>query len=271
MYAWESPVRIYLSLLLFFFVSLGNCSELRVRVRLSGGLIAEEMLEADNEKDAITVEFKQGDGTHITVVFDFKRDVRIFKALILGEPEQGQNQYQVLCFVTRLDHHEIIPSESMARLRQNNPHLVRTAEEKRGVEYLQMDLAVNLSQTGHLDTNFHDMCKEAHEGVYTRTVDVKHWFSKGRESSVFEAQPHTSDVDPVVQRCPSTRNPWQPCTCSFHLRLEWVPCLLKYCHSRRVAPGRANPYKCGIRSCSKGYHFDYSVPHRLLCPWDEDT
>lgn len=46
------------------------------------------------------------------------QDVKIFRALILGELERGQNQYQALCFISRLSRNEIIPSESMARLRQ---------------------------------------------------------------------------------------------------------------------------------------------------------
>lgn len=44
--------------------------------------------------------------------------MKIFRALILGELERGQNQYQALCFISRLGRNEIIPSESMARLRQ---------------------------------------------------------------------------------------------------------------------------------------------------------
>ncbi|XP_029546508.1 out at first protein homolog isoform X2 [Salmo trutta] len=270
MYAREISPPVRISLLVVTLVSLGICSELKVRVRLSDGLIGEEILDANSENDDITVEFKQGDGTHITVVFDFKRDVRIVRALILGEPERGQNQYQVLCFVSRLDHHEIIPTESMARLRQKNPHLVRTAEEKRGVEHLHMDMAVNVSHAGHLYTLIHNLCKEAHEGFYTRTADTKHWLDKGIETIEFEPLPQTVDVS-GLQRCPSTLDLWQPCFCSYHLRLEWLPCLLKYCRSRRGAAGRANPYKCGIRSCSKGYRFDYYVPHKQLCPWDEET
>lgn len=48
----------------------------------------------------------------------FHQYVKIFRALILGELEKGQNQFQALCFVTRLQHNEIIPSEAMAKLRQ---------------------------------------------------------------------------------------------------------------------------------------------------------
>uniref|UniRef100_A0A4W5QJG3 Out at first protein homolog n=1 Tax=Hucho hucho TaxID=62062 RepID=A0A4W5QJG3_9TELE len=157
----------------------------------------------------------------------------------LGEPERSQNQYQVLCFISRLSHHEIIPTKSMARLRQ---------------------VSCCNNRAGHLNTLIHNMCKEAHEGVYTQTADTKHWLDKGKFVDA-----------PGLQRCPSTPDLWQPCVCSYCLRLEWLPCLLKYCRSRLVVAGRANPYTCGIRSCSKDYRFDYYVPHRQLCPWDEET
>ncbi|XP_045080477.1 out at first protein homolog isoform X3 [Coregonus clupeaformis] len=228
MYAREisAVAAVLISLLVVnLFGSLGISSELKVRVRLSDGQIAEEILEADSEKDSITVEFKQGDGTYITVVFDFKR---------------------------------------------KNPHLVHMAEERRGVEHLHMDMVVNVSRTGHLNTLIHNLCKEAHEGFYTRTADTKHWLDEGIEAIEFEPLPQTADAA-GLQRCPSTLDMWQPCICSYFLRLEWLPCMLKYCRSLLAVAGRANPYKCGIRSCSKGYRFDYYVPHRQLCPWDEET
>ena len=54
-------------------VSVGLGSELRVRVRLADGLVTEEVLEADSERDSISLEFKQGDGTLVTFVADFKQ------------------------------------------------------------------------------------------------------------------------------------------------------------------------------------------------------
>lgn len=51
-------------------------------------------------------------------LFCLCQEVKIFRALILGELERGQSQFQALCFVTRLHRNEIIPSESMAKLRQ---------------------------------------------------------------------------------------------------------------------------------------------------------
>lgn len=58
---------------LVLLVAVGLCSELRVRVRLADGLVTEEVLEADIERDLISVEFKQGDGALITFVADFKQ------------------------------------------------------------------------------------------------------------------------------------------------------------------------------------------------------
>lgn len=73
---WISPGSVRLTVLLWLFtvsVTLGSASELKVRVRLADGQITDELLEADSEKDSITVEFKQGDGTLITFVADFKQ------------------------------------------------------------------------------------------------------------------------------------------------------------------------------------------------------
>lgn len=263
-------VRLFTSLCaLVLLLTSGLGSELRVRVRLADGLITEEILEADSEKDSISLEFKQGDGTLITFVADFKQNVKIFRALILGELERGQNQYQALCFLSRLNHNEIIPSESMARLRQKNPQAIRLAEERRGLEQLTMSTAVNLSRAGQLSSHVYNVCSEAHEAVYTSQEDAKHWLDKGAEGSVFELLPQAADV-PGLQPCRVTKDLWQPCLCVYSLRLEWYPCLLKYCRSRDTT-GKGAPYRCGIKSCSKGYQFTYYVPQKQLCLWDEET
>ncbi|KAG5843782.1 hypothetical protein ANANG_G00154560 [Anguilla anguilla] len=230
---WLLPVSVRnngVLVTLILLISFSVCSELKVRVRLADGQITEETLEADSERDSITVEFKQGDGTLITFVADFKQDVKIFRALVLGELERGQSQYQALCFIARLSHNEIIPSESMARLRQKNPRAVRSAEERRGVEQLTMSAAVNLSRAWQLSAHIHNVCGEARESIYAREADVKHWLEQGAEGSVFEALPR--------------RRACRSCSRA----------------ARREPAGKSSPYKCGIKSCSKGYRFDYYVP-----------
>ncbi|KAL0174404.1 hypothetical protein M9458_030372, partial [Cirrhinus mrigala] len=71
--------------------------------------------------------------------------------------------------------------------------------------------------------------------------------------SMFE--PQTVEV-PGLQSCGTVKD-------FYNLRLEWYPCLLKYCRNRDVS-GKGSPYKCGIKSCSKGYQFTYNVPHKQL-------
>ncbi|XP_042738494.1 out at first protein homolog isoform X2 [Lagopus leucura] len=198
-----------------------------------------------------------------------QEEVKIFRALILGELERGQSQFQALCFVTRLHRNEIIPSESMAKLRQKNPRTVRQAEEVRGLEHLSMDVAVNFSKGAQLSSHIHNVCAEAKEAIYTREEDVKFWLEKGMDGSMFEVLPQTSDL-PDLQRCKLCTDRWKPCICSYSLSIEWYPCMLKYCKSRDAA-GKVSSYKCGIRSCQKGYTFDYYVPQKQLCLWDEET
>lgn len=46
------------------------------------------------------------------------QEVQILKALILGEEERGQSQYQVMCFVSHIDKNEFISADAMSKLRQ---------------------------------------------------------------------------------------------------------------------------------------------------------
>ncbi|XP_035389816.1 out at first protein homolog [Electrophorus electricus] len=249
----------------------GFSSELKVRVRLADGQVTEELLQADSQRDSVTLEFKQADGTLITFVADFKQDVKIFRALILGELERGQSQYQALCFITRLSRNEIIPSDSMARLRQKNPHTVRAAEERRATEELSMSVAVNVTRAWQISAHIHNTCSMAREAVYTREADARHWLDAGVEGSTFEVLPRAAEL-PGLPSCGAARDLWEPCTCSYALRLEWYPCLLKYCRSQEGGTAvRSTTYKCGIRSCSKGYNFTFYTPHKQLCLWEEES
>lgn len=243
----------------------GAPAELRVRVRLPDGQVTEESLQADSDADSISLDLRKPDGTLISFIADFKKDVKIFRALILGELEKGQSQFQALCFVTRLYHNEIIPSEAMAKLRQKNPRAVRQAEEVRGLEQLHMDIAVNFSQGGLLSPHLRNVCAEATDAIYTRQEDAQFWTERGVDSSVFE--PLFKELEQVeLPRCGQVGDQGKPCICHYSLSLAWYPCMLKYCHSR----DRPAPYKCGIRSCRKSYRFDFYVPQRQLCLWDED-
>ncbi|XP_011730504.2 out at first protein homolog [Macaca nemestrina] len=259
------PALLLLLPLLAPLLGTGAPAELRVRVRLPDGQVTEESLQADSDADSISLELRKPDGTLVSFTADFKKDVKIFRALILGELEKGQSQFQALCFVTQLQHNEIIPSEAMAKLRQKNPRAVRQAEEVRGLEHLHMNVAVNFSQGALLSPHLHNVCAEAVDAIFARQEDVRFWLEQGVDSSVFEALPKASE-QAELPRCGQVGDRAKPCVCRYGLSLAWYPCMLKYCHSR----DRPTPYKCGIRSCQKSYSFDFYVPQRQLCLWDED-
>ena len=46
------------------------------------------------------------------------QEVQIFQVTVLGEEELGQNQFQVMCFVSRFVKNEFISSDAMSKLRQ---------------------------------------------------------------------------------------------------------------------------------------------------------
>jgi hypothetical protein len=46
------------------------------------------------------------------------QEAQVLKALVLGEEERGQSQYQVMCFVTKFQKGDFISSDAMAKLRQ---------------------------------------------------------------------------------------------------------------------------------------------------------
>ncbi|KAI5620815.1 out at first protein-like [Silurus asotus] len=86
---------------------------------------------------------------------------------------------------------------------------------------------------------------------------------------MFETLPQAVEV-PGLQSCRSVKDLWQSCSCTYSMRLEWYPCMLKYCRNKDSL-GHGASYKCGIKSCSKGYDFTYYTPHKQLCLWEEET
>nr|XP_041576827.1 out at first protein homolog isoform X2 [Taeniopygia guttata] len=218
-------------------------AELRVRVRLPGGQVTEESLQADSGADCVSLELRAADGALVTLTADFRQEVKIFRALILGELERGQSQFQALCFVTRLHRNEIIPSESMAKLRQKNPRTVRQAEEVRGLEHLSMDVAVNFSKAAQLSSHIHNVCAEAREAIYTREEDVKFWLEKGVDGSMFEVLLDLAFLGVFYSSCDShsdlsPKNPWKHCPTWGLCGWLWCPSMLS---SVRACSHRGGP------------------------------
>lgn len=103
------------------------------------------------------------------------QEVQILKALILGEEERGQSQYQVNCYVFHFPKDAFISSDAMSKLRQKNPGTVRIPEEDRGRENYTMDYTVILGRSGVISPLIADTCSEAVDSTYTRSQDVQTW------------------------------------------------------------------------------------------------
>lgn len=69
-------------------------------------------------------------------------------------------------------------------------------------------------------------------------------------------------------KCSDVTNLWSSCLCRLELHIPWYPCSLKFCKSSNLA---SDNYRCGIKTCRKGYRFSYFVKYKQLCMWDEWT
>lgn len=107
--------------------------------------------------------------------FSFLQEVQILKALILGEEERGQSQYQVVCFIFRFPKDSFISSDAMSKLRQKNPTTIRTPEEDKGRFNYTMDYTVDIANSAIISPHIAETCNEASSSTYTRHEDVVVW------------------------------------------------------------------------------------------------
>lgn len=112
-----------------------------------------------------------------TIIF-YLQEVQVIKALVLGEEERGQNQYQVMCFVNHFYKMDFISSDAMSKLRQKNPGTIRVAEDDRGHSNYSMDLFLDVSKSKVISKHVTALCTEAAASTYTRTEDLKQWVQR---------------------------------------------------------------------------------------------
>jgi hypothetical protein len=104
------------------------------------------------------------------------QQVQVLKALVLGEEERGQSQYQVMCFASHFGKEEgFIAPDAMAKLRQKNPGTVRTPEEDRGRQNATMDALLEPAASGRISPHLPALCAEARDATYVRLADLKIW------------------------------------------------------------------------------------------------
>ncbi|XP_022913313.2 out at first protein isoform X1 [Onthophagus taurus] len=254
-------------------------TQLVINVRNQGGDVVQETIAANVSFDTVSLEFQRSDGTLVTQLIDFRNEVQILKALVLGEEERGQSQYQVMCFIFHTPRDAFIPSDAMSKLRQKNPGTIRVPEDDKGRTNYSMDYTVILKRSTVISPHIAEMCAEAPESSYTRHEDIKTWSSiQGVPESVYitalkkfptlSSTPEDKENHQQLQSCTDLKNVWSPCQCHLELCVGWYPCGLKYCKGKGENKGPMT-YRCGIKTCRKCSLFSYYVPQKQLCLWDE--
>ncbi|KAM7354440.1 BRICHOS-like domain-containing protein out at first [Cochliomyia hominivorax] len=270
-------LRFKYNFLIFLLINLllkSCCGQLLINVQNQGGEVIQESITSNVSEDLITLEFQKTDGTLITQIIDFRNEVRILKALVLGEEERGQNLYQVMCFVTKFQKGDFISSDAMAKLRQKNPSTIRTPEEDKGKETFIMTSWVHLNRSQPITRHLVSVCGEAVDATYVRDVDLKAW-SELPGSSISSLEAATEKFpDTLSSRCNEVSSLWAPCVCTLETCIGWYPCGLKYCKGKTngdssAAAAAQTNYRCGIKTCRKCSQFSYYVRQKQQCLWDE--
>uniref|UniRef100_A0A182QP39 Out at first protein n=1 Tax=Anopheles farauti TaxID=69004 RepID=A0A182QP39_9DIPT len=241
-----------------------------------GGEIVQETITSSVGDETCTLEFQRSDGTLITELIDFKSEVQVLKALVLGEEERGQSQYQVMCFVTKFQKGDFITADAMVKLRQKNPSTIRTPEEDRGKENYTMTGWVQLDRATPISRHVAPFCVEAKDATYVREADLRAWAElPGSSISILESAvklfPSANTVT-APSRCSDVSAIWAPCLCTLEMCIGWYPCGLKYCKGKPENALQSNgggSYRCGIKTCRKCHQYSYYVREKQQCLWDE--
>ncbi|XP_065205859.1 out at first protein isoform X2 [Planococcus citri] len=168
---------LFLISLLLYSVLQCYTAQLAINVRNQGGEVLQETISANLTADTVTLEYQNSDGTLVTQFIDFKKEVQILKALVLGEEERGQSQYQVMCFVTHIPRQDFISADAMSKLRQKNPGTIRVAENDEGVKNKTLGISLYLPETGLISKYVKSMCTEAMDFTYSSYSDMETWSS----------------------------------------------------------------------------------------------
>lgn len=264
------------SLLCFLLLINHAAAQLIINVQNQGGEIVQETITSSVGDETCTLEFQRSDGTLITELIDFKSEVQVLKALVLGEEERGQSQYQVMCFVTKFQKGDFITADAMVKLRQKNPSTIRTPEEDRGKENYTMTGWVLLDRATPISRHVAPFCVEAQEATYVREADLRAWAElPGSSISILESAvklfPSANTVT-APSRCSDVSAIWAPCLCTLEMCIGWYPCGLKYCKGKPENALQSNgggSYRCGIKTCRKCHQYTYYVREKQQCLWDE--
>lgn len=223
-----------------------------------------QSITGNSSTETVTIEFKEADGTLLTVLTDFRTNAQILRLIIPGEEELNEPRAQTICFISSFNN-DLISPEAVMKLRQKHPGTVRIADEDMGEIVQDSPLKVGPRASAlWISSHLPKMCREAfsseHElfnilGGNLQKVDATSQKDEGYED---------------LQRCFSTPSSQEniggtPCICSRQVWINWYPCALKYCRNHEGD----GEHRCGIKTCQKCLTFRYRAKSKLHCSWDE--
>lgn len=190
----SAPMALLLPLLLVLIATVHG--QLVVNIKNIGGEVFQQRIAANTSADTITLEYRDVDGSLITILVDYRnvshhrmsairltivllsQDVEISRVMLLGEEERGdRRRYQTLCFVTSVVDNDLITADAMSKLRQKHPSSIRVPDHDNGVEQVDLDLMVELSKSAVITPHLRTLCVNA--TTFARERDLAAWTNDG--------------------------------------------------------------------------------------------
>merc|ERR1719411_1452914 len=124
--------------------------------------VYKQIISGNSSTDTVTLECVEPDGSVVTQLTDFRRNVQVTRVILLGEEELGEPAYQALCFVSAFTG-DLIPPEAVMKLRQKHPGTVRVAEVDEGevVQDSQHVFKYTKANAYRISSHLSALCKDA--------------------------------------------------------------------------------------------------------------
>ncbi|KAI9553238.1 hypothetical protein GHT06_021134 [Daphnia sinensis] len=253
--------------------------QLVINIKNQGGDVLQEVLASNVSEDVVELEYQRADGTIVTQLLDFRREVQIYRLLILAEEEQlylkglQPPYYQAVCFASKLSKQDFIAADAIAKLRQKNPHTVRYPEEDNGHENATFEYTLDISKSKVISNHIQPLCVEA-KTIYVQEADLKVWAAIGNPNEAIMVLDAAQHMVRPVGRCKdvsvsNTNSSSMSCQCHLNFCVPWYPCGLKFCRGHDQQTGKALSYRCGIKTCKKCLNYAFPVKNSQFCPWDD--
>jgi len=227
-----------------------------------------QIITGNSSTELVSLEYKESDGTIVTLLTDFRTNVQITRLVVAGEEELNEPRAQTLCFVSSFTN-DLIPPEAVMKLRQKNPGTIRVADEDLGEIVQDSSLKLFSKSVALISYQLPKMCRGDVLSSHHEIANIL----EGRNNNKDKVQDVSQNdlAYDELQRCytlPYNEDRRKSCICARSVNLNWIPCALKYCR-QKDGDGQMVEQRCGIKTCRKCLTFRYRAKSKLHCLWDE--